>query len=167
MWSSRIMRKIEHLSGAHANQAMRHVIGRIGLLFLVALPAACAAGGPPESGEPAPRFDRSTLSREQLNDQHFDNAYEAVQTLRSTWLQTRGPDSFNSPSIVKVYMDANYLGDVSMLRTVPISVIASIHHLDAVEATARYGIGHGGGVVFIATYPISAPRPVAPAVGNR
>jgi hypothetical protein len=161
------MRKIEHLNGARANRLMRHDLGRMGLLFLVALSAACASGGPSESGEPAPRFDRSTISREQLYEQHFDNAYEAVATLRSTWLQTRGPDSFSSPSIVKVYMDANYLGDVSMLRTVPISVISSIRHLDAVEATARYGIGHGAGVVYIATYPMSAPREVSPVLGTR
>jgi hypothetical protein len=122
---------------------------------LVTLLGGCATAGGPGS----PRLDRATLTQGQLAEQHVENAYDAVQALRSNWLQERGPDSFLRPSRVIVFVDNVALGTVESLKTVPIRYVVSIHHLDGLEATARYGGGHGAGAIVVSTYPPSETRP--------
>jgi hypothetical protein len=130
--------------------------------LLLVLACACA-GNPP--GESAPRGDRNLLTQKELLDQHFLSAYDAVEALRSQWLQPRGPDSFVSPSQVWVYIDNVKLGNVESLRTVPVSTIMSIRHFSANEATARWGVGHAAGVIYVQTLsggatPASSPEMV-------
>jgi hypothetical protein len=134
-----------------------HLRRRFTSLLLVL--AACA-GNPP--GESVPRGDRNLLTQKELLDQHFLNAYDAVEALRSQWLQARGPDSFTTPSQVWVYMDNVRLGDVESLRGVAVSTIMSIRHFGANEATARWGVGHAAGVIYVQTISVGSPMP-APA----
>src|SRR5215216_2850550 len=92
----------------------RPALGRLAMLAVVVLWTACA----PRRAENAPRPhpNRSVLTHEELLDRNFLNAYEAVEALRSNWLQTRGTDSFRTPSVVLVYMDNIRLGGVEALR---------------------------------------------------
>jgi hypothetical protein len=129
------------------------------LTALLLLASACA-GNP--QGESAPRSDRTTLTQKDLMEHHFQSAYEAVEALRGQWLQPRGPDSFSTPSQVWVYMDNVKLGDVESLRGVHPSTILSIRHFDANAATARWGVGHSAGVIYVQTYPSASPMPAAP-----
>jgi hypothetical protein len=125
------------------------ILGRtFGTVILFAATLAC---GTPRSGESTPRIDRNVLTQAQMLEQHFENAYAAIEALRSNWLVARGPDSFTNPSIVKVYIDNVYLGSVETLRTVSLQSISTISHLDPLAATARYGVGHGAGVIYIET----------------
>lgn len=117
----------------------------------------------PDTGAP-PAPNRSAISRLQLEQQHYENAYEAVEALHSTWLSERGTDSFSNPTKVVVYMDNVRLGGVETLRTVSTRIIYSIAHLNGVEASARYGIGHGAGAIVVATYPIGAPPAYTPEI---
>jgi hypothetical protein len=126
------------------------------LLLCIAATLACAPGR--TGGTPRP--DRSVLTQESLRDQHYENVYQAVEALRSNWLLSRGPDSFTAPSIVLVYMDNVKLGGVEWLRTVPISAVSTIQHLDPNEATARYGIGHGAGVILMQSFAAAKHEPV-------
>jgi outer membrane cobalamin receptor len=66
-------------------------------------------------------------------------------------MSTRGTDSFNSPSVVLVYFDNVKLGGIETLRTIEPGAIAKIEHFDGPEATARWGVGHAGGVILIST----------------
>ena len=50
------------------------------------------------------------------------NALVAVQTLRSNWLQTRGRDSYASPSAVVVYLDNQKLGGTDALRAIDVAI---------------------------------------------
>jgi hypothetical protein len=127
------------------------------IALLLLLSSACASN--PQS-ESAPRGDRNLLTQKELLDQHFLNAYEAVEALRSQWLQPRGPDSFNTPSRVWVYMDNVKLGDVESLRGVAVNTIMSIRHLSANEATARWGVGHAAGAIYLQTISASSPSPL-------
>jgi hypothetical protein len=120
-------------------------------LLSLALAIGLAGCASPRTGRAAPRVDRSIITQAELLERHFNNAYEAVEALRSNWLKARGPDSFSSPSIVLVYMDEVRLGDVTTLRSVEPGVIGSIQHFDGPSATARWGIGHGAGVILINT----------------
>src|SRR5258708_22994165 len=121
---------------------MRHSIRRAARVILIATTLGCVSNRTEES---APRTDRNLLTQEQLRAQHFDNAYDAIEALRSNWLLTRGPDSFATPSVVWVYMDNVKLGGIETLRAVPIGTISTIQHLDPITSTPRYVVGHAAG----------------------
>jgi hypothetical protein len=127
--------------------------GLTALLFAVL--GACASAG--RAGSTSP--DRSTITQAQLEEQHVDNAYDAVQALRSNWLLERGPDSFMKPTRVIVFLDYVALGTVESLKTIPVRNIVSIRHLDGLEASGRYGMGHGAGAIVVSTYPSGETRP--------
>lgn len=126
---------------------MRFAPGRVAFVVLCVLLAACTR----RPAETSSRRDRNLITQAQLQQHHFTNAYEAVAALRSNWLLTRGPDSFNSPSEVQVYLDNTRLGGVSTLRTIATNSIVSIRYIDGLAATARWGLDHGAGVIFIST----------------
>jgi len=110
---------------------------------------ACAGAG----GGRAPRADYSVLTQEQLAEQHFENLFEAVQTLRSNWLNDRGPDSFVTPSRIWVYLDNTRVGGVQSLAQISTRYVSSVQKLNGVDATARWGIGHGAGAISVMTWP--------------
>jgi hypothetical protein len=111
------------------------------------------------SANTAERPDRSLITQEQLTATKYLTAYDAVAALRSNWLNTRGPDSFQNQSQVRVYLDSNLLGGVDALRTVSITTISFIRHFDGIAATARWGLDHGAGVIFLSTRPASVTDP--------
>ncbi|MEO8337108.1 MAG: glycoside hydrolase family 43 protein [bacterium] len=125
-----------------------------GASFFLAATLACTTN---RTAESLPRVDRNVVTQAQMLEQHFENVYAALEALRSNWLVARGPDSFTSPSIVKVYIDNVYLGPVETLRSVSVQTISSVQHLDPVAATARYGVGHGAGVIYLETMA-NSPR---------
>jgi hypothetical protein len=128
---------------------MRHRTRSLSLIALVVFGAGCAAQG--GSTDPGPHPDHNLLTAEQLNSQSYNNAYEAVEALRTNWLKPHGVDSFTSPSVVIVYLDDNKLGGVDYLRGISLYGIQSIRHLDAREASARWGLGHASGVIQVTT----------------
>ena len=101
--------------------------------------------------------DRSVITEEQITSQHYQNLFDAVQALRSNWLQTRGTDSFIAPSQVWVYLDNMRYGGIQTLSTLSPQGVISISHFNGVEATARWGIGHSAGVIYVTTWPTGAP----------
>ena len=132
---------------------------RFALFALLAAAPACLTSTRGYNGS-----DPDVLTHEALVQAHFDNAYDAVSALKAMWLQPRGPDSFSSPSVVLVYVDNAKLGGIETLRSVPMGSIAAIRHFDANQATARWGVGHGAGVIFIeSVLPPKSPdvRPTA------
>ncbi|MEP6729942.1 MAG: glycoside hydrolase family 43 protein, partial [bacterium] len=116
------------------------------LVALLATGTACATRSSGARGK-----DSSVITSDMIGEQHFDNAYDAVSALRSNWLHTRGQDSFSTPSAVVIYVDNQRLGGVETLKTIPVSTVAVIQHLDAMQATGRWGIGHGAGAIYIET----------------
>ena len=103
-----------------------------------------------------PRKNLSLITQAELLENHFKNAYDAVSSLRSNWLQARGSDSFRAPSIVWVYFDSTKLGGVETLSAIPVTQVTYIEHFDGTDATVRYGVGHGAGVIFVSTHPIAS-----------
>ena len=122
---------------------------RLGVLMVTTLVAflACQKG----AAETNPRVDRSVITRSQLLEHRFTTALDAVQALRSNWLNTRGTDSFTNPGEVQVYLDNNHLGGMATLRGIATTTVQSLRFIDGIAATARWGIGHGHGVIFIST----------------
>jgi len=128
---------------------------RLGLPLLV-LCGACASS----QAIPRHRVDMSVLTQDDLVDHQYQNVLEAVQTLRSNWLNDRGPDSFASPSHIWVYIDNTKVGDVQSLAAISTRYISSIRKVNGIDATARWGIGHSAGVIAVMTWPPQdAPLP--------
>lgn len=108
---------------------------------------ACASGG---TGSES-RRDQRTLGAEELQASGYQDAYSAVQALRPQWLWTRGTTSITQTETVKVYLDGSLMGSVDQLRSIPVRSIASIRHLDGLEATNRWGLDHGLGAIMVST----------------
>ncbi|MEO6528463.1 MAG: glycoside hydrolase family 43 protein [Gemmatimonadaceae bacterium] len=120
---------------------------RVALLAL-SLSAACQTTS--RSGTKS-SSDYSVLTGEQLQERHYQNVYDAVLTLRSNWLSSRGVDSFRAPSQVWVYLDGARIGGLQTLTTVSTQGVSTVSHLSGLEATARWGIGHSAGAILIET----------------
>jgi hypothetical protein len=132
-----------------------------GTLATAVLLAACSSP-PRDTGEPVPSRrvsgearDRSMLTQAQLNAHQFNTAFDAIEALRSNWLNTRGADSFQNPTQVRVYLDNISLGDTATLRTIAINTIVYIRYFDGVQATARWGLNHGAGAIYVSTRPLT------------
>ena len=144
------------------NSSTRMLAGAVAL-FLVQGCASSGGGTTAAASESAPsransRVSRSLITREELQEHNFENAYEAVESLRSNWLEGRGlQQSSASGTPVLVYLDQSRLGDVNELKTVPIRQVKSIRHLNGIEATARYGLEHVSGAIVVTT---QAPNPI-------
>ena len=121
------------------------------LLVLASALSACAAR--PSSSKVAPAARRDVLTQEDLLNRGFTTALDAIQSLRSYWLETHGTNSFYTPTTVKVYLDDVQLGGVDQLSSVAISQVIYIRHYDGISATARWGVDHGAGAIYISTHP--------------
>ena len=125
------------------------VLAQVLMVGLLALPAGgCAA----RNSNVRDRPDRDIISQAQIQEHGFINAYDAVESLRSTWLRTRGTNSLNTPTEVLVYIDDNRLGGVQTLKQVTTSQILQIRFVDGLTATARWGLDHGQGVILVVTH---------------
>ena len=116
--------------------------------WLVLSLLACAGTAPRKSSA----RDRNLITAEDMKAQNFTNVYDAIAAMRSNWLTPRGTDSFNNPTPVRVYFDTADLGTVQSLRSIAPSSIAYVRYYDANDATARWGVGHGQGVIFVSSY---------------
>ena len=124
----------------------------------VALVTALATGGCHRSTATAPGAEpaavpasRAVITEAQIDEGHFTTAMEAVESLRANWLHQRGTDSFNNPGEVQVYLDNVRLGGIDTLRGIQANPIISIRFISGLEASGRWGLDHGHGVIFIST----------------
>ena len=117
----------------------------------LALAAACTSHRKDAAAGTGSRVNHSEISYEQIEALHVTNLYDAVQALHSTWLSTRGTDSFRTPSQVWVYLDDTKLGGVETLRDIAATSVGYIVHYDGIAATARWGLDHGAGAIYVSS----------------
>ena len=119
------------------------------IVLVVGFLSACATGAP-GSGSAS---TRNVITAEQLADMNQGSAYDAVQRLRPRWLQGRGVSSVRSgtPELAQVYLDGALVGGLQALTRISISNIREIRYLDGRDATTRFGTGHGGGAILVAS----------------
>ena len=81
------------------------------------------------------------------------SAYEVVEKLRGSWLESRGPKSLRdpSPAYPMVFVDGARAGELIFLRSIPASAVAEISFLSASESALRYGLGFLGGIIEVTT----------------
>lgn len=99
--------------------------------------------------------DRNLLVPGQFAEKGYTNPYDVIAALRSNWLEARGPNSFQSPTRVQVYLDGVRMGGVEALRTIDLRPVTYIRFFDGVAATARWGLDHGAGAIYVSTHPLS------------
>jgi len=134
------------------------------LLTIAGLAVASACSRQANTG---PRLDRTLLTPEQFANRGYNTAYDVVEAMRSNWLAERGPDSFASPAKVQVYFDGIRLGGVETLRTIDLRPVTYIRYFDGIAATARWGLDHGMGAIYVSTHPLSEMiNPANPSAGD-
>lgn len=129
------------------------------VLLALSFTVGCAGGSRAAGGS---RQDRSLITREQILERHFNTAYDAVQALRGNWLTARGTDSFTHPSEMQVYLDGIRLGGVSSLQGIATQTIQYIRYFSGIEASTRWGLDHGRGVIFVVSEATSPEAFVSP-----
>lgn len=134
---------------------------RIEWLLVLQLAAACASASSARdpialrddvvAARPDQRQSRALRSAELIATEET-NAGDAIAKLRPDFLRGRLLAGFQ-PSEVAVYVDESYLGDVTVLRLVPINSVVEIRFESSNEAFARFGLTcHcSGGAIFVTT----------------
>ena len=124
-------------------------------LAVSAVPACASSpsGASNASQQSSPRRGSSDrITQEELATIDVQNALQAVQRLRPSFLQNRGGASSSitqGPQDVVVYVDQTRMGGPSTLAQIPITDVKEIQHLSGTDATQRYGTGHGSGVIIV------------------
>lgn len=108
--------------------------------------AGCAAGAGSGDGG-----DRNVIPEETLAEYSGQNVYEVIQRIRPAWLRARGMGMDSSTEGVMVYLDGAPLSGVDELRTWDVNQVQEIRHLDARDATTRFGTGHSNGAILVTT----------------
>lgn len=110
---------------------------------------ACASG----QGSDGPSRNRNVITLEEIEAQPTSTAYELVQRIRPNWLRVRGPNSIRSsnPSLPLVYIDGVRSGDLDALYRVSTQIVREIRFINGRDATTRWGLDHGGGVIMVHT----------------
>jgi len=127
---------------------MRRRNGRIAVLMLCIVTAACSARG---AGSGTTRTDVNTITAAEMAASGHADAYSLVQSLRPQWLRVRGASSIASRETVRVYLDGSLLGGPDHLRQLSTHSINSLRYLDGLEASQRWGLDHGGGAIMVST----------------
>jgi hypothetical protein len=119
------------------------------VLVIALLATAMAGCGPART---TTRVSPNLITREQLAGLEAISAFDAIQRLRPTWLQTRGPTSLSSgPTLPRVHINQSRSGTIDELRTIPVTEVESMQFKSASDATTEYGTGYPGGVIEVAT----------------
>ena len=118
----------------------RHAVAALALL------AAC--GGTPPPGRA--NYDRNQINAAEIEDgisRGISNAYDLIVSSRSMWLRSSRSGMGGSAAQIVVFENSNRLGNVSVLRNVPLSSIASIRFLSPSEAGAMFGLDVQNGAI--------------------
>lgn len=126
---------------------MRPNLVRLSLITLISLTSlSCGA----RQGATGQRVDRDLITQDQIRQNGYLTAYEAVEALRAQWLVNR-PDGLTLEREKIVYLDERRLGGVQTLREIAASQVLSIRYIDPGTAINRWGVDHGQGVIMVVT----------------
>jgi hypothetical protein len=129
----------------------------------VVAPAVTQPSPPPASAEPAgpaislpkgpkPRTDRQLLTRDVILETQYTNMYDVILALRGSWLRSRGAESIQGKSAtVQIYLDNQRLNGAEELRSIAPTNIETVRYYDPIQASARWGMDHGAGAIYILT----------------
>lgn len=117
---------------------------------LVFVLSACASTG---EGQRT-RTDANVLTYEDIQSATARSVYELIERERPRWLQPRVARRLTSNTQVHVYLNDAPLGDVGVLRQLPLDNVRRIQYLDPSQARTRLpsaGVDLTAGVIQILT----------------
>lgn len=125
----------------------------IGLLLIL---AGCASAG--KMGSATSGYGDLLTAEDMRGFQPLD-AYAMIRRLRSFWLNPRGAGSWTTgPNAegrqvqIRVYIDGVLQpSSVERLKSLMVSEIREIRHVDGREATLRFATDHGAGAIMVTT----------------
>jgi hypothetical protein len=153
--------------------------GRLALATAAAL--SCAMFAPPLRAQDSLKVERPTgelITREQIVASKGTNLHQVIEQLHSNWLISRMPAPGNRATVkpdssgraqytqdvqasgrsnpgeaggIQVYLDGNRVGPVDELKNIRPLDVYSVRRINGVDAQARFGIGHGAGVLYVST----------------
>ncbi|MFH1763937.1 MAG: hypothetical protein ABIF09_07090 [Gemmatimonadota bacterium] len=102
-----------------------------------------------------PSRDRNTITTEEVRSAGVSNAYQLVERLRPLWLRSRGDRSVRLETTIVAYLDGAMLGELEVLRNIPIDIVVSVRALDSAEAMKLPGLGsrHVERAIMVVTRP--------------
>ena len=120
---------------------------------------ACATKGDRPRGPPS---EPDVLTEQQLLATRADDLLSAIRRTRPNWLHVRATQPTRggrtgglvprASDEVQVYLDGSKYGAASVvLQTMQVRHVAEIRYLNAIDATTRFGIGHGAGAILVRT----------------
>jgi hypothetical protein len=111
--------------------------------------AACAAQ---TGGNPPATYNRDVITRDELAAvEARTTALQLIQRMRPAWLQGRGPSGIRGQAApVVVYVNSQRASE-SPLPRYTAGELLEIRFLNATDATARFGTGHGSGAILLTT----------------
>lgn len=126
---------------------------------LIAATGGCASGGGSGGNAPAPsaavrrpRQDQQLITRDVIAGTQYTNMYDVIQALRGFWLTVRTTTGGNGTApVLQVYLDNQRIGGVDELRRIVPSTVQSARYFDPIAASARWGMDHGAGAIYIVT----------------
>ena len=98
------------------------------------------------------RSDPNLITADELAKSSASDAFEAIQMLRPRFLLRRGQVTHGEPPPApRVYVDGQYYGEMSSLRSISVPIIETIRYLSSRDAMLAHGQGHEGGAIEITT----------------
>ncbi len=113
------------------------------------LPDASLHAGLPVTGAANRPSKRDLITAREVRESTALNAHELIGRHRPAWLRQRGKSSLFFENPIVVYRDGMRFGGPESLRQIEAYSIKSVRFLNGVDATLRFGTGHGNGVIFI------------------
>jgi hypothetical protein len=112
--------------------------------------AACASSKQPLLNAPPKLRDQSEMTQDEIRATQYTNMYDVIQALRGNWLRRKGDMSLiGEQTQIQVYLDTQRIGGPDELKTiVPINV-ALVRYFDPQQASARWGVNHGQGAIYL------------------
>ena len=115
-------------------------------------PAAAGSGpAPAAAAVRAPRQDQQLITRDVIVGTEYTNLFDVIQAMRSNWLRPKSNGDFGKADVLQVYLDNQRVGGVEELRNIPPSSVLSVRYFDPIAASARWGLNHNGGAIYVLT----------------
>ncbi len=149
---------------------------RVALALILALGVTATARA--QDSAKVQRPSGELITREQIVELKVSTAYQVVEQLHGNWLVSRIPAPSSRANVkmdstgraqyttdlqpsgrsnpgenggIQVYIDGNRAGGIDELKSIRAGDIYSLRRINGVDAQARFGIGHGAGVIYIST----------------
>lgn len=116
--------------------------------------APAAAGTAPTTASAAARparQDQQLITRDVIVGTQYTNLFDVIQAMRSNWLRQKNTGDFGKADVLQVYLDNQRIGGVEELRNIAPLGVQSVRFYDPIAASARWGLNHGGGAIYVLT----------------